>query len=95
MFFFFKNELYSGESAVEILRKIESDSKEYLRNGASIRDFLAWSLEGLGDRVPIRELLLTDSLSDETLALSYLCLLDQYGLGELDTSPHAARHALD
>jgi hypothetical protein len=32
-------------------------------------------------------------LSEETVALSYLCLLDQYGLGELDTTPRTAKHA--
>lgn len=94
MFFLFEDKLYSGDSAAEILRKMECDSKEYYQNGTSIRDFLAWSLERLGDRMPIRELLLTDSLSDETLALSYLCLLDQYGLGELDTAPYTARRAI-
>ena len=93
MVFLFENEMYSGDSAVEILRKIECDSKEYLRRGESLHDFLAWSLERLGDRVPVRELLLTDSLSEETVTLSYLCLLDQYGLGELDTTPRTAKHA--
>lgn len=93
MVFLFENKTYSADSAVEILRKIEFNSTEYSGAGASIQEFLAWSLERLGDRVPVRELLLTDSLSEETIALSYLCLLDQYGFGELDTTPRTARHA--
>jgi hypothetical protein len=93
MLFHFGDEVYIADSAVEILQKIERDSKEYPATGGGILEFLAWSLERLGDRVPVRDLLLTESLSDETLALSYLCLLDQYGLGELDTAPRTAKHA--
>ena len=48
----------------------------------------------LSDQVPLRELAVSDKVSDETLALSYLCLLDQYGLGELDTLPDSNGHKL-
>jgi hypothetical protein len=93
MFFLFDNQMHIGDSAVEILRKMMRSSKEYSGNQNDIRGFLAWSLERLDDRLPVRDLLLTESLNDETVALSYLCLLDQYGLGELDTAPHAAKLA--
>lgn len=78
--------LYSGSSATEIIRKIERDTSDYVQEG-TVRDFIAWSLSKLSDQLPPRELAVSDKVADETLALSYLCLLDQYGLGELDTLP--------
>lgn len=91
MFFLFDNQFYSGDSAVEIVRGMMRSSEQYSGDATDIRRYLAWSLERLDDRLPVRDLLLTESLNDETVALSYLCLLDQYGLGELDTAPHAAK----
>jgi negative regulator of replication initiation len=92
MLFLFENKIHIGDSAIDILRRMMRDSKEYSGKGTNIREFLAWSLKRLDDRLPGRDLLLTDSLDDETLALSYLCLLDHYGLGALDTVPRTAKH---
>jgi hypothetical protein len=74
---------YRGSSATEIVRGMERDAEGYPHKGAALHEFLAWSLAQLGDRIPLRELDLNAELSEETLALSYLCLLDQYSLGEL------------
>ena len=84
MIFWMDSTSYSGSSAIEIIRKMERDTIEYLQKEGTTRDFIAWSLLKLSDRLPPRELAVSDKVTDETLALSYLCLLDQYGLGELD-----------
>jgi hypothetical protein len=42
----------------------------------------------MADRIPQRELDVSAKLSDETIAFNYLCLLDNYGVGNLyDTRP--------
>ncbi len=74
---------YCGESATEILRALELDTPDYPSPGRPLRQFLLWSLGRLGDQLPARELDLSDRLSDEALALSYLYLRDEYGAGEL------------
>lgn len=87
MIFWMGSKRYCGSTAVEIARGIEQDATEYAQQGGTVRDFISWSLLQLGDHLPPRELSVTDRVSDETLALSYLCLLDQYGLGELHCLP--------
>jgi len=74
---------YRAASAVEIVRRLEQDAAGYLRPPGQLREFLRWSLAGWSDSLPTRELDLSDHLGDETLALSYLCLCAEYGLGEL------------
>jgi hypothetical protein len=74
---------YRGESATEILRALERDTADYPYRGQPLRKFLCWSLSQLGDKLPARELDLSDRLPDEALALSYLYLRDEYGAGEL------------
>lgn len=74
---------YCGESATEILRALELDTPDYTGQGQPLRQFLLWSLNQLGDKLPARELDLSDRLPDEALALSYLCLRDEYGAGKL------------
>jgi hypothetical protein len=55
--------------------------------GRTLRQFLLDSLEQLRDRVPLRELDVSDRLGDEMLALSYLYLRDEFGAGELSGVP--------
>jgi hypothetical protein len=74
---------YQGESAVEIVRSLERAAADYPHRGQSIRRFLRWSLDQLGDSLHPRELGLSDTLGDEALALNYLCLCDEYGAGAL------------
>ena len=90
MIFWMNSRRYGGASAVEIVRELERDAVGYLRKGGAVRDFIAWSLLQLDDCLPPRELAVTDKVSDETLALSFLCLLDQYELGELHGLSHTA-----
>jgi hypothetical protein len=83
MTFRVRRRLYRGSCAVEVVRALERDAADYPHRGDTIRRFLLWSLEGLGGRVPPRELALSATLGDEELALSYLYLLDEYGAGEV------------
>lgn len=83
MIFQFKEKKYRGASALDIVRALESDAKDYPHRGQSVRKFLRWSLERLGNRLPPRDLDLSDRLEADALALSYLCLRDEYGVGKL------------
>ena len=85
MIFCTRGKSYSGRSAIEVVRALECDDKDYPYCGGPIRRYLIWSLNQLGDRVPPRELVLSDRLEEETLALAYLFLLDEYELGEMVT----------
>jgi hypothetical protein len=87
MIFRFKEKDYTGTSALEIVRKIEMDTKDYPFRGQPIRQFLLWSLNRLGNYLPPRELDLSTRLEDETLALSYLHLCDEYGAGKIIRMP--------
>ena len=85
MVFRVRRRIYRGASAVEVVRALERDAADYPHRGHAIRRFLLWSLAELGSTVPPREADLSATLEDEELALSYLCLLDEYGAGELLT----------
>lgn len=74
---------FSGTSAVNVVRALERNNKEYPHCGGSIRQYLSWSLNQLGSSVPPRDIDVSDRLEDEALALGYLLLLDEYGLGVL------------
>ena len=83
MIFRLGEKAFSGTSAVNVVRALERDDKEYQHCGGSIRQYLSWSLNQLGGSVPPRDLGVSDRLEDEALALCYLVLLDEYGMGEL------------
>lgn len=87
MIFFYNGKEYSGTTAVEIVREMERDAQGRPHRGGTVRDFLSRSLSGLADRIHARELDIGAHLSDETLAFSYLCLLDEYDVGRLQVSP--------
>ena len=74
---------FNGTSAVDVVRALERDDNEYQHCGGSVRQYLSWSLNRLGDSVPPRDLDLSDRLEDEALALDYLLLLDEYGVGKM------------
>ena len=89
MVFIHKGKEYAGATAVEIVRAMERDADGYRHQGGTIRSFLRWSLARLADQIHMRELETGAHLSDETLAFSYLCLLDEHGIGRLpDMPPH-------
>jgi len=81
--FRYRKKDYSGTFALEIVRELESDMSEYPFHGQSVRRFLLWSLDRLDNKIPPREIDLSDCLEDEILALSYLHLRDEYGAGRL------------
>lgn len=85
MIFKTQNKKYSGKTALEIVRAMESDAKDYPHQGQSIRQFLRWSLRRSGNRLPPRDTDLSDRMEDEELALNYLYLRDEYGAGKLLT----------
>ena len=76
---------YRASTAVGIARALEGDAAEYTHRGDSIRKFLCWSLRRHTDRIPPRDLDLSDRIEDEALALNYLYLRDEYGEGKLWT----------
>lgn len=83
MIFRTKNKSYSGQSAIEVVRSLERDDKAYANGGGPIRQYLQWSLNQLSCSVPSRDLGVSDRLEDESLALAYLLLLDECGVGEM------------
>ena len=74
---------FSGPSALDVVRAIETATENYPYRGQSIRHFLTWSLARLGNHIPPRELGSNDRMEDEEAALNYLCLRDEYGAGKL------------
>jgi hypothetical protein len=82
---------YAGASALDIVEAMRRDAAREGQGRESPRDFLRCAHAELRDRVPARELDVSDRLRDETLALNYLCLCDEYGVGELSDAPQPAR----
>jgi len=83
MIFRLRGKDVSGRSAIEVVRALERDDSEYCNGGGPIRQYLNWSLNRLNGSVPPRDLDLSDRLEDEPLALGYLLLLDEYGVGKI------------
>jgi hypothetical protein len=82
---------YAGASALDI---VEAMRREAARKGHECPtpfEFLRWAHAELRERVPARELDVSDRLGDDTLALNYLCLCDEYGVGELLDVPRGVR----
>lgn len=83
MIFRIKGISYKSRTAIELVRDLERDDKDYPSCGGALRQYLSWSLNHLSCSVPARDLDLSDRLEDETLALGYLLLLDENGVGEM------------
>lgn len=73
---------YCG-TATEIVLALESDTQDYPHRGQPVRKFLRWSLQNLRNQIPPRDMHLSKRMKVEELALSYLCLRDEYGAGQL------------
>ena len=73
---------YRGSTALDIVRAMESDAREYPNRGHPLQEFLQWSLESLSNQIPPRDLHLSRVKAEE-LALHYLCLRDEFGAGKL------------
>lgn len=74
---------YTGNSAVDIVDALKFDMPEGEQQHLPLRDFIIWSMSQLSDRIPLRELVVSDRLSNEMLALNYLLLREEYGAGTL------------
>ncbi|HET9788679.1 MAG TPA: hypothetical protein VFP47_16185 [Pyrinomonadaceae bacterium] len=83
MIFRIRGKEVNGRSAIEVVRALERDDSEYCHGGGPIRQYLVWSLNRLNGSVPSRDLDLSNRLEDEPLALGYLLLLDEYGVGKI------------
>jgi hypothetical protein len=90
MIFIHEGKEYNGTTAVEVLRKMQRDGRLRTEQCGSVRQFVSRSLENLADRIHLRELDTGAHLSDEALAFSYLCLLDEYAVGRLYVSASVA-----
>jgi hypothetical protein len=82
---------YAGASALDIVEAMRRDAAREGQGGSSPREFLRWAHAELRERVPARELDVSERLCDETLALNYLCLCDEYGVGELSDAPRGVQ----
>lgn len=93
MLFRFRERVYLGETALEIVNAIKREALNGRSDSVNLQDFLRWSFARLSDRIPLRELDVSERLDDEMLALSYLYLRDEYGVGELADVLHRSRWA--
>ena len=84
---------YRGSSALEIVHALKRETTRTGERDKLVREFLLESLEQFRDRIPLRDLDVSDRLSDEMLALSYLYLRDEFGAGELRDVPNRQRWA--
>jgi hypothetical protein len=80
---------YAGASALDIVEAMRRDAARDGHRRTSPREFIRWAHGELRERVPLRELDISERLNDETLALNYLCLCDEYGVGELSDAPRS------
>ena len=84
MIFHFADKEYRGATAVEIVHQLARDARGFATSsGNALHDFLNWSIKQFGDRLPPREMEISDRLNDEALARNYLLMRDEYQLGEL------------
>ena len=86
MLFIYNGKEYRATNAVGLVRAMQHDADACSRQGGTLREFLRWSLTHLANSVLTRELDIGTHLTDETLAFSYLCLLDEHGIGRLADS---------
>ena len=87
MNFLIGDKVYKGESALEVVDALKSDLLGDRSERLSLRQFLLWSLLQMSDRIPLRDLDVSDRLKDETVALNYLCLRQEYNAGEFIDQP--------
>lgn len=83
---------YCGESALEIVDALKQETQG-LEEKITAREFMLNSFAELRHRIPLRRVDPAGRMDDETFALSYLYLRDEYGLGELLDLPNRNRWA--
>ncbi|MCA1566029.1 MAG: hypothetical protein LC803_10410 [Acidobacteria bacterium] len=84
---------YRGSSALEIVQVLKRENSRTGGVAQPVRQFLLESLKQFSDRIPLRDIDVSDRLSDEMLALSYLYLRDEFGAGELRDVPNRQQWA--
>lgn len=90
MIFRFADKEYRGTTAVEIVHQLARDARGFAASsGNALNEFLNWSVKQFGDRLPPREMEISDRLNDEALARNYLLMRDEYQLGELTDDQNA------
>lgn len=90
MIFRFADKEYRGATAVEIVQQLAGDARGFAASGGNaLNEFLNWSVKQFGDRLPPREMEISDRLNDEALARNYLLMRDEYQLGELTDDQNA------
>lgn len=90
MIFRFADKEYTGATAVEIVQQLARDARGFVSSGGNaVCDFLHWSLKQFGDRLPPREMEISNRLGDEALARNYLLMRTEYQLGELTDDKQA------
>jgi hypothetical protein len=93
MLFKFGGKEYNGETALEIVNALKRDTLDGQSDSLTVREFLRRCFGKLSEHIHMRELDVSDRLNDETLALGYLYLCDEYGAGELSGLPRRSRFA--
>ncbi len=84
MIFRFNDKDYQGATAVDIIKRLAADTSGFIAGGSgAVREFLKWSIGSFGDRLPPREMDISDRLGDEALARNHLILLDEHRIGKL------------
>ena len=86
MIFHLDNKEYEGATAIEVIAQMKGEDAEFraAQTDSPIREFVRWSLKKLSDRLPPRELDLSNArVSEEVQARGYLSLRHDYGIGEL------------
>jgi len=74
---------YIGATAVEIVSQMARDAAGFTAQTSDVfYESLQWSLAGLSDYLPARELDLSPRVNNEILARGYLSLRHDYGIGE-------------
>ena len=85
--------VYLAETALEIVNALKVEALNGRSDSVNLREFLQLSFSQLSDRIPLRELDVSERLDEELLALGYLYLRDEYGVGELADVPRRSRWA--
>lgn len=84
MIFRYEGREYSGSNSVDIVEQLAGDEHGFAaRHGRVVPEYLRWSLDKLADRLPPREMELSERHDDEALARNYLLMCAEYQIGEL------------
>jgi hypothetical protein len=92
MVFRWRGKEYCGRSALEIVNALKRETHG-IKEKITAREFVLNSFAELSRCLPLGRIDTAGRFDDETFALSYLCLRDEKGLGELSGVPNRDRRA--